>query len=195
MPTPRSESLRLSSASARAISRRTSALARLLTSFAAEPRPRLSPARVAMAPPIDDLRGEDADRECDADDDERAWPAGAALLRGRLHLCRTVGELRARGRLRRLARRKVRRRLSFDALLDQGGLQLTEKDGVIRQLVGDLRLDSALAGEALGRRLGLVGKCVERAHRFAGGASPVASRQIEVAARREATVAAAPAPA
>src|SRR3954447_11363404 len=127
MPTPRSESFRLSSARASAISRRTRELARSLTSFAAEPRPRLSPARVAMAPPIDDLRSDDAERERDADDDERARSRGAALLRGRLHLSRTVGELRARGCLRRLARRVVRRRVSIDALLDQGGLQLTEK--------------------------------------------------------------------
>src|SRR3954451_350475 len=96
MPTPRSDSLRLSSASARAISRRTRALARSLTSFAAEPRPRLSPARVAMAPPVDDLRGDDAERQSDADDEEGARAARAALL-----LCRrcdlgwAVGELRA----------------------------------------------------------------------------------------------------
>src|SRR6476659_2010044 len=103
MPTPRSERLR--SARASALSRRTSALARSLTSFAADPRPRLSPARVAMAPPVDHLGGQDAERQRDADDDEWARTAGAAFLLRRLYLCWTVGELRARGRLRRLCGR------------------------------------------------------------------------------------------
>src|SRR3954451_10009800 len=195
MPTPTAAAFRLSSAAASASSRRTIELTRSLTSFVACPRPRPSPARMGMAPPVDDLGRDDAERERDADDDERTRAAGAALLLRRVHERRMLPDLRAGRCDRPLAGPLVRRCLAFESLLDQGRLQLTEKYRVVGKLVGDLRLHAALASEALRRCLCLVGERVERAHRFAGGSSPVARRQIEVAARREASVAAAPTPA
>jgi hypothetical protein len=79
--------------------------------------------------------------------------------------------------------------------LDQRGLQLAQKCRVIRELACELALEAAAARESLRGCLGLVGEGVERAHRLAGGSSPVATRQIEEAARRAPIAAAALIPA
>jgi hypothetical protein len=80
---------------------------------------------------------------------------------------------------------------------DQRRLQLAQEGGVVRELVGDPRADAgtARAGGAVGEIVELRGAllhgCVALRHRFRGGCSPVATRQIEDATRRATTAAAA----
>src|SRR5207249_2192353 len=88
---------------------------------------------------------------------------------------------------------------------DQRGLEATEELGVVRELVVELRLRAAVAREFTRDPLEEAGPSLDeqvalrqhlaRRHRFAGGSSPVASRQTPVAARRATSAAAAANPA
>src|SRR5205085_460962 len=171
MPTPTAASFRFSSAAASWSSSRTSELARSLTTFAAKPRPRGSPARMGMASPVDPFREEDARCERRAEHDE-----GARATR------------REPGRFRLL----VLRHFAACALRDQARLELADEDGVLRELVRELPFQAARAGQPVRCGPRLVGDGVERAHFLVGGCSPVATRQTEAAARRAPIVAAAP---
>src|SRR3954454_10709232 len=190
MPTPSTAAFRFSSERASSISSRTIELTRSLTARAAPPRPR-SPLWVGMASPIQPLRERDARDERDADHDERIR---AAALRSTLRL-RPLAELRPGRSLAHLSRLFVRGSLPLRAFLDQLRLELRQECCILREQVRKLVLHAALAGELLRLRAQLVRCRIERAHRLAGGSSPVASRQTEDATRRAPIVAAAPSPA
>jgi hypothetical protein len=144
-----------------------------------------------MTSPVDHLRDRVADREGCADDEPRTRAAAASLLRRRPRQLR--GGRRPRGR------RFDRRRLALGARRDQARLQLAEELRVVGERGADLRLDAAASLRLLDDRLELVGgglDCLVAArHRFVGGSSPVATRQIFDASLRAAIVEAAPIPA
>ena len=117
-----------------------------------------------------------------------------------------LGPLRRRGRLPSCGPAGARRgspgcsfvgSVALRARGHQAGLELTQEGGVVGELVGQLRLHASLGGRALGELLELVGAAVDQLvglgrHFLIGGCSPVATRQIREAARREAIVARAP---
>src|SRR5205814_10080729 len=190
MPRPRAKTLRLSSSAASSSSRRTIELVRSATCLTAAPTPCESVSWVGMASPVDPFRQHDPSNERDADDEERIRPAAALLL------LFALAKLRARRRQWRLPRLLVRRRLALRARLDQARLQLADEVGVLRERLGELRLDAALAGHLIRELLQLVCRALDfliaGRHFFVGGSSPVSGRQMPEAARRETIVARAP---
>src|SRR3954447_5419583 len=190
MPTPSVAAFRFSSESASSISSRTIELTRSLTARVAAPRPR-SPLWVGMASPIQPLGERHARDERDPDHDERVRAAASR----RAFRLRPLAQLRAGRCLAHFSRLFVRGSFPLRALLDQLGLELGQEGRILCEQVGDLVLHAALAGELLRLRAQLVRCRIERAHRFAGGSSPVASRQTDDATRRAPIVPAAPRPA
>ena len=87
----------------------------------------------------------------------------------------------------------------FARALIEARLELAQESGIVGERLADLRLDAAFALGVLHERLELVGgrlDCLVAArHFFVGGSSPVATRQIFDASRRDVIVAAAPSPA
>src|SRR5688500_8609682 len=191
-PAPSAPALRFSSRLASSSSSRASVLACSATCFAAPPTPCFSLApRVGMSPPVDQLREHRADAEGHSGDDERIGPALRALRLPPAQLGAAGAPSRPGAGL------GILRRLALRARDDQGGLQLAEEVGVVRELVGQLARDAALRRGLAGQRLELVGAALDDpvalvAHRLAGGFSPVATRQIPDAVRLATIVAAAP---
>src|SRR5215211_3902951 len=195
IPTPRTATFFFSSSPASSSSSFAIVLACSATVFAATPTPplpsalasssRCSEAGVGMAPPVDDPRERDAERDRGSDNDPRARPAGAR----RLGAC---PELRSRRRDATLGRLLVRRQLASRARLDEARLELAQELGVVGERLRELRLHAALQREPVGLLLELVRCGVEAAHFLVGGSSPVAIRQIRDESRRAATVATAP---
>jgi len=146
-----------------------------------------------MASPVDDLGEHDPGDEGGADDEKRCG-ALATLLALLLRLGPRA-ELRPRGR-----RRRLRRRVALGARLDEARLQLAQEVRVVPQFLRELLADAvAASGRAIGKLLQAVGAALDQhvalVHRFTGGASPVATRQIPDAARRATIVAPAARPA
>ncbi len=86
------------------------------------------------------------------------------------------------------------RRHSLRTRLDQARLELAQELGVVGQRLRDLRGDPAFGGGLVGHLLEVVRGLVHdligfRRHFFAGGSSPVATRQIAEAVLRAASVA------
>ena len=84
--------------------------------------------------------------------------------------------------------------IPFARALIRLGLSLRRNCGVVGQRLRDLRCDPAFGGGLVGHLLELVRGLVHdligfRRHFFAGGSSPVATRQIAEAALRAASVA------
>ncbi|HEY8844132.1 MAG TPA: hypothetical protein VIM23_09535 [Gaiellaceae bacterium] len=145
-----------------------------------------------MAPPVEHLGQQHAGHKRGADDDQRrrAFRAALALL------LRARPELWARGSARLL----VHRSPAAGARLDQARLQLAQERGVVGELPGQPLPDAVAAGRGLvGELLQTLGAPLDcvigLGHFFAGGASPVATRQIFEAALRAAIVAPAARPA
>src|SRR5919198_972281 len=190
MPSPSETTFRRSSSAASSSSNRTIALARSATSFTAAPRPCESLSWVGMASPVDPLCEHDPCCERDADDEPRVRAAPAVLRLGALT------DLRARRHDSRAAGRLVRRGLAARTCLDQAGLHPAQQVGVLREWLGELRLQAAFAGELVREPLQLVRRALDllirRRHFFVGGSSPVSVRQMVAAVRRDTIVAAAP---
>src|SRR5439155_14858715 len=150
--------LRLTSSAASSSSRRTSALACSATCLAAGPRPAWrsrSVSWVRMASPVDHLRGEDADGEGCADDEQRRGPA-AARLGPLLSLRPAPAELRGRRRRRRRRgrrRRGVLRRLPLRACGDRARLQLAGEGRGGGQLLREPFADPVAAAGRTAREL------------------------------------------
>ena len=128
-----------------------------------------------------------ADAEGRAGDRDWIRPGPPLLLRGVLWARRCL-----RGAGSWLG---VLRQLTLGALHHQRRLQLAQKGRVLGELRGDLRRHAAFGGGLVRQLLELVGSRLDGTvalHRFAGGFSPVATRQMPEAARRAAMVAAAP---
>src|SRR6185437_12136766 len=143
MPSPSDETLRLSSSAASSSSSRTIALARSATSLTAAPRPcglcRPLVPWVGIAPPVDPLGQEDAGGQCGSGDQPGIRPAAARLL---LPLRRRA-QLRARRSHGHLPGLLTRRRLALGARLDQARLQLPDEVCILRERLGELRLEAA----------------------------------------------------
>jgi hypothetical protein len=154
-----------------------------------------------MAPPIDEACQRDAGGERDGDHGERVR---AAVL------TRALAVLRRRGRDHRLTRREIRGRLAACACGYEARLEAAEEGGVLCERLSESRTNAACSGRTLSHLLQALGAPLDeqvtpvatpfgggwrRCHFFAGGASPVAMRQIREATRRAPTVAAAPMPA
>jgi hypothetical protein len=140
-----------------------------------------------MPSPVDELRKEDARRSGGYDHEQ--WVEAPVLLRA-------PAELRARGHDDVRARFLVGRRLTARSGQHQARLQLAKECGVFRQRRSEARFDAA-RGSCLPRQLlealgAAFHQGIRTCHFFAGGASPVATRQILDARRRAAIVAAAP---
>jgi hypothetical protein len=140
-----------------------------------------------MTPPVDDLGKRDPGRERDPDDEKgvRAAPAP-----------RASGDVRPGLLVRRLL---VRGRLALGARHHETRFEFPEEGRVLGERLGETRAQAAAAGglirQALEARRPLLDKRVALRHFFAGGASPVAIRQIRDASLRAPIVAAAPIPA
>jgi hypothetical protein len=143
-----------------------------------------------MTPPIDDLRKRDSSCERDPDDEKRVRSTSAA---------RALAELRCRGRDHLGSRLLVRRGFALRARHYEARLELPEEGRILCERLCETGAKAAAAGglirEALQTRRSLLDECVALRHFFAGGASPVAMRQIREASRRAPIVAAAPIPA
>jgi hypothetical protein len=143
-----------------------------------------------MTPPIDDLRQGDSGGERDTDDEERVRSTSATA---------PLAELRRRGRHRLGSRLLVRRGFALRTRHHKARLELPEKGCILCERLGETGAQAAAAGglirEALQTRRSLLDECVALSHFFAGGASPVAMRQIRDASRRAPIVATAPIPA
>src|SRR5205814_550627 len=131
------------------------------------------------------------DERC-ARDDERIRPARAAPFRTLAELGAARGHVRPAGLF-------VRRGLALRPRSHQARLQLAQEVGVLRERLGELRLEPVLVREPLRCGLRLVRDAlhdlVALRHFLVGGSSPVAIRQIRDAARRAVIVAAALRPA
>src|SRR5690242_827314 len=186
MPRRSDATLRFSPSAASSSSSRTIALVRSATCFTAVPTPWGSASWMGMAPPVDPLGEDDAGDDGSADDQKRIR---TTVLLGLLPL----PELRTCRRQRRLARLLVRGCLPSCARLDQARLELTDEVGILRERLGELRLDAALAGELVRHLLQLVCGALDIligvGHLFVGGSSPVSVRQIREAVRRDTIVA------
>src|SRR3982751_681824 len=104
MPMPSAATFFLISSAASSSSRRASVLACSATCLAAGPTPGFSVAGVGMAPPVDELRGGDAERERRAEHEERTGPAAPT---------RTPAELGTGRGDDALARLQIRRRFAL----------------------------------------------------------------------------------
>jgi hypothetical protein len=141
-----------------------------------------------MSSPIDQLRRRETGARCGADDRERIQAVAAFLLR-RPDRCRSFDALRL----------FVGRRLTLHARLDQARFELAQEDRVFRERLRELSREAAAARSRLGEPAQPIRTPLDRSigpgrdHRyfFAGGSSPVATRQMLDAARRAAIVAAA----
>jgi hypothetical protein len=142
-----------------------------------------------MTPPVHDLGQRDARGERDTDDEERVRPTSPPPL----------AELRRRRRHDLGSRLLVRRGFALRARHHEARLELPEEGCILCERLGETGAQAAAAGglirEALQTRRSLLDECVALSHFFAGGASPVAMRQIRDASRRAPIVAAAPIPA
>src|SRR5512134_3491298 len=190
-PAPNAPAFCFSSSPASSSSSRASVLACSATCLAAAPTPgcSVSAPGVGMTPPVDHLREQRPDAEGGRGDDERVRPGRglpAAVLGAVRGGGRTDGSRSGLGVLRQLA---------LGAPRDQGGLELAQEGRVVGELVRDLAAETALPGGLVRQLLELVRPRLDRAvalHRFAGGFSPVATRQMLDARRRETIVATAP---
>jgi hypothetical protein len=140
-----------------------------------------------MTPPIDDLGESDSGSEGDPDDEERvrsasAPPPLAELWRRR---CHHLG-----------AGLLVRRSFALRARHHEARFELPEEGCVLGERLGESRAQATAAGglvrQALEARRPLLDERVALRHFFAGGASPVAIRQMREDSRRAPIVAAAP---
>jgi len=135
-----------------------------------------------MTPPIDDLGKRDPCRERDPDDEKRVGSAPASRARhgGLLGLLIGWG-------------------LAFRASHHEARFELPEESRVLGERLSEPRAETArprrLVCQTLEARRPLLDKRVALGHFFAGGASPVAMRQIREASLRAPIVAAAPIPA
>jgi hypothetical protein len=140
-----------------------------------------------MSPPVQELGEQDARRPRRNDDEQRMRAAG---------ILRALAELWARRRDDSCARLLVGRSLSAGPGHHEARLQLAQEGRVLRERRRELRTQAARGRRAMGKNLKAIGAslddCVCPCHFFAGGASPVATRQIFDATRRAAIVAAAP---
>src|SRR5580765_488793 len=140
---------------------------------------------VGIAPPIHKLRREETRRGGTADHRERTRPA--------------AGFRRRLGKRRRNAvRRSVLRRSTLGARPDEAWLELAQKDRILREWLRELSGHASAARRPLREATESVGAAINQAvaahYRLTGGSSPVATRQMPVAARRAAMVAKAPRP-
>src|ERR687895_425962 len=147
-PLPRAVTFVFSSVAASSSSSRASALACSATCFAAPPSVCSSVAWVCMASPVDHLGDEDAGHERGAQDDERVGTA----------LSLPAAELRPRRCDEASPRLLIRRRLASGAGGHQARLQLAQERGVLRQLLGELRLHAAVGRGFVGQLLQAVGR-------------------------------------
>jgi hypothetical protein len=140
-----------------------------------------------MSSPVDELREEDARRSGGYDHEQRV--EASVLLRA-------LAELRARGDDDVRARLLVGRRVTSRSRHHQARFELAEEGGVFRQRRSEARFDAARGSRLPRQPLKALGAAfhqgIRARHFFAGGASPVAMRQILDARRRAAIVAAAP---
>jgi hypothetical protein len=138
-----------------------------------------------MSSPVDELREEDARRSGGYDHEQ--WVEASVL--------RALAELRAWRHYDVRAGFLVGRGLTARSGHHQARLELAEKRGVFRQRRSEARLDAARGSRLPRQPLKALGaafhQSIRARHFFAGGASPVAMRQILDARRRAAIVAAA----
>jgi hypothetical protein len=140
-----------------------------------------------MPPPVDELREEDS---CRARGYDHEYCVDASVLLPALAELRTPGHDDIRtGFL-------VGRRLTARSGDHQARLQLAKECRVFRKRRSEARFDAARGGRLPRQPLEALGaafhQSIRARHFFAGGASPVAMRQILDARRRAAIVAAAP---
>jgi hypothetical protein len=135
-----------------------------------------------MTPPVDDLGKRDSSRERDSDDEEGVRPASASGT----YLGGGPGFL-------------VRGGLALGSRHHEARFELSEERCVLGERLGEPGAQAPAAGglvrKTLEARRPLLDKRVAFRHFFAGGASPVAMRQIRDASLRAPIVAAAPIPA
>jgi hypothetical protein len=143
-----------------------------------------------MSPPIEQFRDRDAGSQGDSHDEERIRTA--ALL----------GAFAVLGPARRdnvLSGLEVLRRLAPCARGDEARFHAAKERRVLSERLRKLGNEAAGAGRAVGQTLELVRSALHKSiapgHFFAGGCSPVATRQMRDATVRAPIVAAAPRPA
>jgi hypothetical protein len=143
-----------------------------------------------MSSPVDELRGDDPDGERDAEDEEGILATSLLRAFSELWACRHDSVL---------ARLQVRRSFALDAGNDKARLHPPEEHRVLGERLRKLADEPATARNTARQVLELLRpalhRCVAAGHFFAGGCSPVATRQTREATKRAPIVATAPRPA
>jgi hypothetical protein len=143
-----------------------------------------------MSSPVDELGSQDPDRERRAQNEERIRAAS---------LLRALAELWPGRRDSVLGRLQIRGSFALDAGNDKARLHPPKEDCILGQRLRKLADEPAsargTAREALELMRSAFHRCIAAGHFFAGGCSPVATRQTREATARAPIVARAPRPA